>query len=142
GYNLSSDDGSGLLTNATDQVFTDPLLGPLQDNGGPTFTHALLCGSPATDKGRSFSGSPTDQRGFSRTIDLASAGNAAGGDGTDIGAFEQQSECVPCATIFTVTTTSSSGPGSLRQAILDANMSACTGTNTIEFAPTAYGTIK
>jgi hypothetical protein len=26
---------------------TDPNLGPLQNNGGPTFTHALLAGSPA-----------------------------------------------------------------------------------------------
>ena len=29
----------------------DPLLGPVQDNGGPTFTHALLPGSPAIDAG-------------------------------------------------------------------------------------------
>ena len=29
----------------------DPLLGPLQDNGGPTFTHALLDGSPAIGAG-------------------------------------------------------------------------------------------
>src|SRR5262249_37311881 len=29
----------------------DPLLGPLQDNGGPTRTHALLPGSPGIDGG-------------------------------------------------------------------------------------------
>src|SRR5206468_7592504 len=29
----------------------DPLLGPLQNNGGPTFTQALLPGSPAIDQG-------------------------------------------------------------------------------------------
>ena len=40
----------------------DPLLGPLQMNGGATFTHALLLGSPAIDQGNSF-GEPTDQRG-------------------------------------------------------------------------------
>jgi predicted outer membrane repeat protein len=40
GYNLSSDDGGGYLTGAGDQINTDPLLGPLQNNGGPTFTHA------------------------------------------------------------------------------------------------------
>ena len=51
GYNLSSDDGGGLLTGPGDQINTDPLLGPLQDNGGPTFTHALLPGSPAIDAG-------------------------------------------------------------------------------------------
>jgi CSLREA domain-containing protein len=56
GYNLSSDgadNGSGgtLLNGTGDQINTDPLLGPLQDNGGPTFTHALLTGSPAIDAG-------------------------------------------------------------------------------------------
>lgn len=30
-----------------DVTGADPLLGPLQDNGGPTHTHALLAGSPA-----------------------------------------------------------------------------------------------
>ena len=46
GYNVSSDDGGGYLNGPGDQINTDPLLGPLQDNGGPTFTHALLPGSP------------------------------------------------------------------------------------------------
>lgn len=41
GYNLSSDDGGGYLTASGDQINTDPLLGPLQDNGGPTFTHRI-----------------------------------------------------------------------------------------------------
>src|ERR1043165_1454777 len=36
---------------AKGQVNTNPILGPLQDNGGPTFTHALLPGSPAVDAG-------------------------------------------------------------------------------------------
>ncbi|MGK2954945.1 MAG: choice-of-anchor Q domain-containing protein [Solirubrobacterales bacterium] len=35
----------------TNKVVTDPLLGPLQDNGGQTPTHALLAGSPAIDAG-------------------------------------------------------------------------------------------
>jgi hypothetical protein len=51
GYNLSSDNGGGFLTATGDQINTTPLLGPLQDNGGPTFTHALLTGSPAIDAG-------------------------------------------------------------------------------------------
>src|SRR5205814_2189080 len=34
-------------------VGQDPLLGSLQSNGGPTFTQALLAGSPAIDKGSS-----------------------------------------------------------------------------------------
>ena len=66
GYNLSSDDGGGYLTGPGDQINTDPLLSPLQDNGGPTFTHALLPGSPAIDAGDpAFTPPPfNDQRGF------------------------------------------------------------------------------
>jgi hypothetical protein len=48
GYNLDSDT-SCQLTDPTDLPGTDPLLGPLQDNGGGTLTHALLPGSPAID---------------------------------------------------------------------------------------------
>ena len=51
GYNVSSDDAAGYLTGPGDQINTDPMLGPLQDNGGPTSTHALLPGSPAIDTG-------------------------------------------------------------------------------------------
>src|SRR5213075_361544 len=51
GYNLSSDDGGGFLTATGDRINTSPILGPLQDNGGSTFTHALLTGSPAIDAG-------------------------------------------------------------------------------------------
>ncbi len=65
GYNLSSDDGGGYLTGPGDQINTDPMLGPLQDNGGPTFTHALLAGSPAINTGDpNFTPPPIyDQRG-------------------------------------------------------------------------------
>jgi hypothetical protein len=65
----------------------DARLGPLQDNGGPTFTMALLPGSPAIDQGVS-QGLSTDQRGMPRTADQPNISNASGGDGTDIGAFE------------------------------------------------------
>jgi len=65
GYNLASDSGGGVLTGLGDQINTDPMLGPLQDNGGPTFTHALLPGSPAIDAGDpNFTPPPFyDQRG-------------------------------------------------------------------------------
>jgi hypothetical protein len=92
GYNLSSDNGGGALTKATDQLNTDPMLGPLANNGGPTFTHAPLAGSLAIDKGKSF-GSTTDQRGFPRTVDDPCIANASGGDGSDIGALETQTVC-------------------------------------------------
>jgi hypothetical protein len=95
GFNLSSDDGGGFLTTATDRINTDPMLGPLQDNGGPTFTHALLCGSPAIDQGKNLSASPADQRGtgFARTVVAPALPKPPGGDGTDIGAFEVQQPC-------------------------------------------------
>jgi len=84
GYNLSNDDGGGLLNQSGDQVNADPLLGPLQDNGGSTFTHALLPGSPAIDAGTpNFTPPPDyDQRGtnFSRVFNGR----------VDIGAFEVQ----------------------------------------------------
>ena len=70
GYNLSSDDGGGFLTATGDQINTDPVLGPLQNNGGPTFTHVPLNGSPAIDAGDpGFTPPPfEDQRGHSRVF--------------------------------------------------------------------------
>lgn len=46
-------DGSGAVVNGTgnDTSGSDPLLGPLQDNGGPTLTRAPLPGSPVLDSG-------------------------------------------------------------------------------------------
>jgi hypothetical protein len=58
--------------------FTDPKLGPLADNGGPSLTMALLPGSPAIDAGNTSLAPATDQRGFPRPAGLAA----------DIGAFE------------------------------------------------------
>jgi len=65
GYNISSDDAGGFLIGPGDQINTDPMLGPLQNNGGPTLTHALLPGSPAIDAGDpNFTPPPYyDQRG-------------------------------------------------------------------------------
>jgi hypothetical protein len=70
---------------------TDPGLAPLADNGGPTPTRSLLATSRGLDKGSAF-GVAHDQRGagFPRTVDLSGAPNGFGSDGTDIGAFEDQ----------------------------------------------------
>jgi len=91
----------GVLDNCTltgssglDLIGVDPLLGPLADNHGPTFTHALQSGSPAIDSANPqgcFEGQVQlkfDQRGLLRHWD----GN---GDGTvrcDIGSFEYGSK--------------------------------------------------
>ncbi len=70
--NIDSD-GSCLGFTITD----NPQLGPLDNNGGPTFTHALLPGSPAYDT--ALGACPaTDQRGVTRPYDTA----------CDIGAYE------------------------------------------------------
>jgi hypothetical protein len=85
GYNISNDDGGGYLNGPGDQTNTDPLLGPLQNNGGPTSTYALLPGSPAIDAGDpSFTPPPWyDQRG----PDFWRLRNGR----IDIGSFEVQS---------------------------------------------------
>ena len=92
GYNLSSDDGGGVLTGPGDQINTNPLLGPLQNNGGRTFTHELLFGSPAIDAGSpNFTPPPfIDQRGpgFFRVRNGR----------IDIGSFEVQSGSTPSPT--------------------------------------------
>jgi hypothetical protein len=67
----------------TDKINTNPLLGPLQDNGGPTWTYALLDGSPAIDAADfGVCAAPpvngVDQRGVARPFGLS----------CDIGAFE------------------------------------------------------
>jgi len=65
------------------------VLGPLQDNGGPTFTHALLVGSPAID-----AGDPNfDPNSFTPplTTDQRGSGFPRVANGRiDIGAFEVQ----------------------------------------------------
>jgi hypothetical protein len=92
GYNLSSDDGGGYLNGPGDQINTDPLLGPLQDNGGPTFTRELLPGSPAINAGDpNFVGPPDyDQRGpnYYRVR----------GGRIDVGSFEVQNPPSPSPT--------------------------------------------
>lgn len=78
GYNMSSD-GSASFNSGSSFNFTDPQLGPLANNGGPTFTMALLPNSPAIDFGDGTGSPPVDQRGIPRPF----------GAGWDIGACEQ-----------------------------------------------------
>lgn len=77
GNNLDSD-GSCNLTQVGDQPNQSPLLGPLQDNGGPAWTRALLTGSPAIDAALNLYCLPTDQRNQPRPV----------GPACDIGAYE------------------------------------------------------
>ena len=79
GHNLDSGVVCGFSAPG-DLSSTDPTLGPLQDNGGPTPTHALLADSPAIDAGDPVGCPGTDQRGVRRPQ----------GAGCDIGAVEVQ----------------------------------------------------
>ena len=92
-HNLAGDTSCN-LTGAADLQGSDPLLGPLADNGGPTPTMALLDNSPALDRS-SAGGATTDQRGLARVYDFPGPPNAIGGDGADIGAFERQAVPTP-----------------------------------------------
>ena len=92
GYNLSSDDGGGYLNGPGDQTNTDPLLGPLQANGGPTFTHALLPGSPAINAGDPNFVPPPDDDQRGPGFDRVRNGRI------DIGAFEVQTAPRPSPT--------------------------------------------
>ena len=97
GHNLIGTTNDSLGWTATDlggsdAAPLDPLLGPLADNGGHTWTHALLSGSPAIDAG----GPPDtnavaliDQRGVVRPQ----------GPACDIGAFEWQETLLPAVVI-------------------------------------------
>jgi CSLREA domain-containing protein len=77
GHNIDTD-GTCFLTAPGDLPKTDPKLGPLADNGGPTRTQALLPGSPGIDGGGAEGCPKTDQRGTARPQGAA----------CDIGAFE------------------------------------------------------
>ncbi len=89
-YSLIENITDGTVSGSNNITGVDPMLGGLQNNGGPTETLAPLPGSPVIDKGKSFTAFTTDQRGtgFPRTIDNPAVANASGGDGTDIGAVE------------------------------------------------------
>jgi hypothetical protein len=90
GFNLESANQCGFKA-VGDQVNKNPLLGPLQSNGGPSPTMAPAANSPVVDQGRA-SGLSSDQRAVIRPIDFPTIANsaAAGADGSDIGAVELQ----------------------------------------------------
>lgn len=145
GNNLIGDGGSvttfvhminGNLVGSTGAEI-DPLLSPLQDNGGATLTHALLFGSPARDNGNNVGVPAFDQRGFDRRFDGDGDGNVT----VDIGAFE--SGLTVNSFLDTVdvnpgerSSADEAGNSTLRAAVMEAN--ALPGADTIVLLPGTY----
>ncbi len=122
GFNLDSGNTSG-FGDASDLNNADPLLGPLQDNGGPVFTHALLTGSPAIDAAGAM-GPAIDARGIARPIDGEPNGTLL----FDIGAFEAET---PFALIIDdVAVNEDAGTAT----ITVRNVAAVAGGFTVDFA--------
>ncbi|MCY2991124.1 MAG: FG-GAP-like repeat-containing protein [Planctomycetota bacterium] len=147
GHNFigAGDNTTGFTTGVNgDQVGTaasprDAQLGPLQDNGGPTWTHAPLAGSPVVDAGRSTAA--TDQLGLPRSLD----GNQDGTATADIGAVEYLDPSFFFVDSFLDTIDANPGDGivadangrhTLRAAIMEANAQA--GADTIVLAVGTY----
>ena len=75
----------GGYAGGTSIITADPKLADLADNGGRTFTCALLAGSSAIDAGTSDNAPAQDQRGTARPQ----------GSGVDIGAYESSFSAPP-----------------------------------------------
>ena len=104
GHNLigTNDSATGFIDGFNDDIVgsnaqrIDPAVSPLQDNGGPTVTHALLVGSRAIDAGDNTDGVVVDQRGALRPTDTTS----------DIGAYEVVTPSISIADINQLETNS------------------------------------
>jgi parallel beta-helix repeat protein/predicted outer membrane repeat protein len=101
-YSLVEQPGDAPLTGnpgGSNITGTDPQLGALGDNGGPTATMLPAATSPVIDQGVNETGAKTDQRGLAR-IEDGSVANPKGGDGTDIGAVERQRAVTPAPPVI------------------------------------------
>ena len=77
GHNLDSD-GSCAFSEEGDLSGVDPMLGPLEDNGGSGLTHSPQAGSPVVDAGDDAAAATADQRQARRPQ----------GDASDLGSVE------------------------------------------------------
>jgi hypothetical protein len=123
GHNIDSLDECNFRASG-DQVNTDPLLGPLSNNGGPVATMALKPGSPAIDAGTDAGCPATDARGVLRPAALA----------CDTGAFEVATPAATTRAASSITTAAAALNGSASNPdLLPATASFQFGTTT------AYG---
>ncbi len=89
-FSLFSDASCTFSSGSDNLASTDPLLGPLQDNGGLTETHALLGLSPAIDSGNTNCTINFDQRGEFRPVNIIGLDPIDAQARCDIGSFEVQ----------------------------------------------------
>ena len=117
GYGIATDASCG-LTGPGDHPSTDPFLGPLTGNGGPTATHLPFAGSVALDAipagtvARCDGSTPTDQRGVTRPV----------GSACDIGAVEGSASTTAAPLTLTV-----DDAGSARDLLPGDGLCATTG---------------
>ncbi len=100
GGNIDSGNTCGLV-GAADHQNTDPSLGALGDNGGPTFYHGIIAGSQAVDAGVAAGALSVDQRGWPRPAGAA----------VDSGAVEYME-----SRVLTLNKTGSTGTGRVMSA--------------------------
>jgi hypothetical protein len=134
-----SDNGNG-FTKPNDQSGTaaapaDPRLNALAYNGGLTFTMALQSSSPAIDQGNNDSTITTDQRGFTRRVNIPLRSNA--GDGSDVGAYELNPPVVETGNATNVTAQSATLNGTVNPNGATTNASFEYGTSTSYGSSTA-----
>jgi hypothetical protein len=91
GHNLIGNTQGGSGFDPTDLLNVNPLLGLLQDNGGPTQTMAMLAGSPALNAGDPTQLGVADQRGVVRS------------GGVNIGAYQASASAFVLTAPATVT---------------------------------------
>ncbi|HEX3462262.1 MAG TPA: choice-of-anchor Q domain-containing protein, partial [Acidimicrobiales bacterium] len=121
GYNEDIGSTCKFTTANHDLSSSNPLLGPLANNGGPTLTEALSAGSPAIGVEPGALCPAVDQRGIVR------------GNPCSIGAFEGTGAPIPTTTTVTVSPTSVA-PGATVTYSATVTSGSGTPTGTVTFA--------